>query len=81
MYVAVARVIISVATGITCILIPTHRPSRILRVTKAPGDADYFGQITNQVNPDARVIRVSMTRGDNLEDLYGWLLQRRALRW
>ncbi len=42
-------------------------------------DADRFERITHQVNPDARVIRVSATRGDNLEEWYHWLRERRSL--
>jgi hydrogenase nickel incorporation protein HypB len=42
-------------------------------------DADRFEQIAHQVNPDARVIRVSATRGDNLEEWYDWLRERRAV--
>ena len=44
-----------------------------------PFDADHFEEIAHQVNPDARVIRVSAMRGDNLEEWYGWLRERRAL--
>src|SRR5208283_4955549 len=44
-----------------------------------PFDADRFEQIAHQVNPDARVIRVSATRGDNLDAWYDWLRERRAL--
>lgn len=44
-----------------------------------PFDADRFEQIAHQVNPDARVIRVSATRGDNLDAWYNWLRERRAL--
>ena len=42
-------------------------------------DADRFEQIAHQVNPEARVIRVSATRGDNLEEWYDWLRERRAV--
>ena len=44
-----------------------------------PFDADRFEEVAHQVNPDARVIRVSATRGDNLEAWYDWLRERRAL--
>ena len=44
-----------------------------------PFDADRFERIAHQVNPDAPVLRVSATRGDNLDAWYGWLRQRRAL--
>ena len=44
-----------------------------------PFDAGRFEQIAHQVNPDARVIRVSATRGDNLEAWFDWLRERRAL--
>ena len=44
-----------------------------------PFDADRFERITHQVNPDTRVIRVSAKRGDNLEQWYDWLRERRAL--
>ena len=44
-----------------------------------PFDADRFEQIAHQVNPAARVIRVSATRGDNLDAWYGWLRERRTL--
>jgi hydrogenase nickel incorporation protein HypB len=44
-----------------------------------PFDADRFEQIARQVNPEARVIRVSATLGDNLEEWYDWLRERRAL--
>ena len=43
-----------------------------------PFDADRFEQITRQVNPGARVIRVSATLGDNLEEWYDWLRERRS---
>jgi len=43
-----------------------------------PFDADRFEQMTRQVNPDARVIRVSAMRGDNLEEWYAWLHERRT---
>ena len=43
-----------------------------------PFDADRFEEIARQVNPDARVIRVSATCGDNLEAWYDWLRERRA---
>jgi len=43
-----------------------------------PFDADRFEQIARQVNPGARVIRVSATLGDNLEEWYDWLRERRA---
>jgi hydrogenase nickel incorporation protein HypB len=44
-----------------------------------PFDADRFEEVAHQVNPDARVIRVSATRGDNLDAWYDWLRERRAL--
>ena len=44
-----------------------------------PFDADRFEQIAHQVNPDAPVLRVSATRGDNLDAWYDWLRERRAL--
>jgi len=44
-----------------------------------PFDAERFEKIARQVNPDARVIRVSATRGDNLEEWYDWLRERRTL--
>jgi len=44
-----------------------------------PFDADRFERITRQVNPDARVIRISATRGYNLEEWYTWLRERRLL--
>jgi hydrogenase nickel incorporation protein HypB len=43
-----------------------------------PFDAGRFEQITRQVNPGARVIRVSATLGENLEEWYDWLRERRA---
>jgi len=44
-----------------------------------PFDADRFERIAHQVNPDAPVLRVSATRGDNLDAWYNWLRERRAL--
>jgi hydrogenase nickel incorporation protein HypB len=44
-----------------------------------PFDADRFEEVAHQVNPDARVIRVSATRGDNLGAWYDWLRERRVL--
>jgi hydrogenase nickel incorporation protein HypB len=44
-----------------------------------PFNAERFEQITHQVNPDARVIRVSAACGDNLDEWYDWLLERRAM--
>jgi len=44
-----------------------------------PFDADRFEEIAHQVNPGARVIRVSATRGDNLDEWYEWLRERRSL--
>ena len=41
-----------------------------------PFDADRFERMTYQVNPDARVIRTSATRGDNLAEWYDWLRER-----
>ena len=43
-------------------------------------DVERFERIAHQVNPDARVIRVSATRGDNLDAWYDWLPERRALK-
>jgi hydrogenase nickel incorporation protein HypB len=42
-------------------------------------DADRFERITHQVNPDASVIRVSATCGDNLDEWYGWLREHRTV--
>jgi hydrogenase nickel incorporation protein HypB len=44
-----------------------------------PFDAIRFEELTRQVNPDARVIPVSATRGDNLDEWYDWLREHRAL--
>jgi len=44
-----------------------------------PFNTDRFEQMAHQVNPDARVIRVSATRGNNLDEWYDWLLERRAI--
>lgn len=44
-----------------------------------PFDAQRFERIAHQVNPDAPVLRVSVTRGDNLAAWYDWLRERRAL--
>ena len=43
-----------------------------------PFDAERFERIAHQVNPDAPVIRVSATRGDNLEEWYDWLRAGRS---
>jgi hydrogenase nickel incorporation protein HypB len=44
-----------------------------------PFDPFRFEQIAREVNPDLRVIAVSATRGDNLEEWYDWLRERRSL--
>lgn len=41
-------------------------------------DADRFQQIAHQVSPDAPVIRISATSGDNLEAWYAWLREHRS---
>jgi hydrogenase accessory protein HypB len=44
-----------------------------------PFDADRFEESAHHVNPDVRVIRLSATRGDNVDAWYAWLRERRAL--
>lgn len=43
-----------------------------------PFDLDRFQDYARQANPEARVLALSATHGDHLQDWYDWLRDRRA---